>query len=51
MFTKLVVPKPKRCMQIVLDLHSKAKHFGEGHMLAKVNKHYFWHNRDNDVKM
>ncbi len=38
-------------MQIVLDLHSKAKHFGEGHMLAKVNKHYFWHNRANDVKM
>jgi hypothetical protein len=50
MFTKLVVPKPKRCKQIVLDLHSKTKHFGEGRMLAKVNEHYFWHNRANDVK-
>jgi hypothetical protein len=41
MFTKLIVPKPKRCKQIVLDLHSKIKHFGEGNMFAKVNKHCF----------
>jgi hypothetical protein len=49
-FTKLIVLKPKRCKQIVLDSHSKTKHFGEGHMLAKVHEHYFWHNRVNDVK-
>lgn len=48
MFTKLVVPKPKKWKQILLDLHSKTKHFGEG--LVKVNKHYFWHNIVNDVK-
>jgi hypothetical protein len=50
MFTELVVQKPKICQQIVLDLHSKTIHFGERCMLAKVNKHYFWHNRANDVK-
>jgi hypothetical protein len=50
MFTKLVVPKPKKWKQILLDLHFKTKHFGEGRMLVKVNKHYFWHNIVNDVK-
>jgi hypothetical protein len=33
-----------------VDLHNEIGHFGEGITLAKVTKHYFWHNRIEEVK-
>jgi hypothetical protein len=49
MFKTLVVPKPKERKQIILDLHTEIRHFGEGGILTKVNKCY-WHNRTDEVK-
>jgi hypothetical protein len=49
-FKGLIVPKPNECQHIVMDLHNEIGHFGEGRMLAKINKCYFWHNRIDEVK-
>jgi hypothetical protein len=50
MFKELVVPKPKECKQIIVDLHDEIGHFGEGRTLAEMNKRYFCHNFFEDVK-
>jgi hypothetical protein len=33
-----------------MDLHNEIGHFGERRTLAKMNKHYFWHNKTIEVK-
>ncbi len=45
----IVVPMPKEHNQIISDLCSKIGHFGERHIVAKMNKRYFWHNKMKDV--
>lgn len=49
MFKDLVVPRPNECWQLILDLHQEIGHFEKGKTLAKLNKHYFQHNRSNKI--
>jgi hypothetical protein len=46
MFKSLVVPKPKKCKQIILYLHFKIGQFGEGCILVEMNKRYFLAQQD-----
>lgn len=50
MFKDLVVPKPNEHCQLILDLHQEIGHFEEGKTLVEFNKHYFWHNKTQEVK-
>jgi hypothetical protein len=41
MFKELWVPRLDERKQLILDLHDKIGHFGEGRALVEVNKRYF----------
>jgi hypothetical protein len=50
MFKGLVVSRLDEWRQFITYLHNEIRHFGEGRTLAKVNKHYFRHNKTELVK-
>jgi hypothetical protein len=50
MFKELIVSKLEEHKQVIIDLHEEIGLFGKGHTFAKVHKHYFWHNKFEDVK-